>query len=174
MSKKSNKTVNKKMDKTVNKKTSKKARKEGNRVAQLIKANKTEFYIADVDLEDETKDVIDSITCTIKTLGKARAAFMLVSAGTKTLTVACYVPDELVDKIDSKEWLSKALVGINNDGITQDETSNNTFYVSVDIELPFKLKDMVRGNGFAYLKKLGLMADAEDESSEEFIGFDDF
>ena len=155
-------------------KASKKARKEGNRVAQLIKANKTEFYIADVDLDDDTKDVIGGVTCTAKTLGKVKAAFMLVSAGTKTLTVACYVPTELNDKIDSKEWLSKALVGIDYDSIVHDDTDTNTSYVSIDIELPFKLKDMVRGNGFAYLKKLGLMADAEEESSEEFIGFDDF
>ena len=151
---------------------SKKSRKEGNRVACLIKANKTEFYIADVDLDDNTKDVITCIASVVKTLGKVRAAFMLVSGGTKTLTVACYVPDELTEKIDAKEWLSKALIGINNAGV---KTSNkSTSYISVDIELPFKLKDMVRGNGFAYLKKFGLMEDAEEESSEEFIGFDDF
>ena len=152
---------------------SKKSRKEGNRVACLIKANKTEFYIADVDLDDNTKDVLAAVTSVTKTLGKMRAAFMLVSAGTKTLTVACYVPDELVSKLESQEWLCKALIGITNNtnNIVQIES---TYYISIDIELPFKLKDMVRGNGFAYLKKLDLMADAEEESSEEFIGFDDF
>ena len=36
---------------------SKKARSEANKVAMAIKANKAEYYVADVDLGDDAEDV---------------------------------------------------------------------------------------------------------------------
>lgn len=146
---------------------SKKARKEGNKVASLIKANKAEFYIADVDLGDNFKDVIAALNCSVRTLGKMRSAFMIISAGVKYLTVVCYVPNEFKDRISSKEWLEKSIVGLEGE---MNEEENYTS-VMIEVETPFKLKDMVRGNGFAFLNKTGCL---EEESSEEFIGFDDF
>ena len=41
---------------------------------------------------------------------------------------------------------------------------------NVNADTPFKLKDMVRSAGFAYLNKMGCMG---EEDSEEFVGFDD-
>ena len=152
---------------------SKKSRKEGAKVANLIKANKAEFYIADVDLGDNSKDVVLSIETLNRTLGKFKSAYMLISAGTKVITVVAYVPPVLCDKIDHKEWVEKSVIGIGNDeskgnyDISSDHTS-----VVIEANTPFKLKDMVRGNGFSYLKKQGCME--EEEDSDEFIGFDDW
>lgn len=149
---------------------SKKSRKEGNRVASLIKANKTEFYISDVDLDDNSKDVISCMNSVVKTLGKCRASFMLISAGTKVLTVVAYVPNELSQSIDHGEWINKSLLGLN---ILSTETENNYTTAIVDVEFPFKFKDTVRGNGFRYLSKKGLMED-DESSEEEYFGFDSF
>ena len=153
---------------------SKKSRKEGNRVACLIKANKTEIYIADVDLGDNTKDVLAASNSVVKTLGKKRAAFMLVSAGIKVITVLAYVPDELLEKLDPSTWLHKSVTGVvvgqKNDNENSD--TDNCVMTVIEAETPFKLKDAVRSNGFAHLNKLGLTGD-DEESSEEFIGFDD-
>ena len=146
----------------------KKARSEGNRVACLIKANKAEFYIADVDLEDEMDHVVSCVESARKTLGKLKTAFLLISAGTVRLNVVGYVPPELSDTIDIKEWINAAVRNIPGE---QTVTDDEYYGVSIEADTPFKLKDMVRSNGFAYLKKEGLMND--EESSEEFVGFDD-
>ncbi len=150
---------------------SKKSRKEGTKVANLIKANKAEFYIADVDLGDNSKDVVLSTETVNRTLGKFKSAYMLISAGTKVITVIVYVPSELSDKINHKEWVEKSVVGLpeGNYDITDNYTS-----VVIEADTPFKLKDMVRGNGFSYLKKQGCMEEEDEDSSEEFIGFEDW
>ena len=151
---------------------SKKARSEGNRVACLIKANKAEFYIADVDLEDDSLDVLACSEAVVKTLGKTKAAFMIISAGITTLTTVVHVPLELEDKIDAQEWLSVSTAGLNN-------TIKGNMAIVVKQELgsetlkedtAFKLKDVVRANGFKYLSDKGCMGDDE---SDEFIGLDD-
>lgn len=147
---------------------SKKARKEGNRVACLIKANKAEFYIADVDLNDNADHVLVAVENAKRTLGKVRAAFMVISAGVKILTVVAYVPDELADRISSDDWVNKSLLGLPEG---KKDGDKNYTRVVVEVSTPFKLKDVVRGNGFAFLTKHGCMGD--EESSEEFIGFDD-
>ena len=146
----------------------KKARSEGNRVACLIKANKAEFYIADVDLDDNVeymKTVVDSIK---KTLGKLKSAFIIISAGTEKIITMSYVPPELSEKINIEAWVNEAVKNIQGDHKLID---GDYFGVSIEADTPFKLKDMVRSDGFCYLKKEGLMDD--EESSEEFIGFDD-
>ena len=148
----------------------KKARSEGNRVACLIKANKAEFYIADVDLGDNVEHVVGSVDSTRKTLGKLKTAFMLISAGVDKLNVVGYVPSELADKIDIRKWVDAAVKNIS--GSQESFDNDGTYGVSILTDTPFKLKDMVRSNGFGYLKKEGLLND-EEESSEEFIGFDD-
>lgn len=141
---------------------SKKARSEGARVAGLIKANKAQFYIADVDLEDDSKDVLASLESVIKTLGKTKCDFLLISAGVTNLTVAC-------SGENAREWLLSSVSGISTD---QEPTCHeNVSTISINIDTPFKLKDIVRANGFAYLKQKGFMD--VDESSEEFVGFDD-
>ena len=147
---------------------SKRSRKEGNKVASLIKANKAEFYIADVDLKDNSEDVLSSVETITKTLGKHKAAFMILSAGTKVITVLTYVPDEIKSKLDHEKWIKKSTIGLPEG--TYDNYNNYTRFVT-EAPTPFKLIDMVRANGFAYLNKMGCLGD--EESSEEFIGFDD-
>ena len=147
---------------------SKKSRSEGNRVANLIKANKAEFYIADVDLDDNTNDVTNAVTTIIKTLGKMRAAFMVISAGTKVLTVVAYVPTEIQDRINASDWISQAITGLPVGTLSGDNYIRRNV---IEVDTPFKLKDMVRSNGFKYLTDKGCMG--EEESSDEFIGLDD-
>lgn len=140
---------------------SKKTRSEGNRVACLIKANKAEFYIADVDLEDDTSDVILAKENVVKTLGKTKCAFLLISAGVTNLTVTVHVPVELQDKINKDEWLSQSIKNL------QSVTENETAIVKEDT--PFKLKDIVRANGFKYLSEKGLMGDESSDELEDLI-----
>ena len=165
---------------------SKKARSGGARVAGLIKANKAEFYIADVELEDETNNVMAAAEVVNKTLGKHKASFLLISAGVKCLTVVASVPSD-VNKINSKEWLNEAVKNISSggsgDGPDNDPDNdlsdgpNRTYLedkylgVVITVDTPFKLKDIARSSGFSYLHKCGCMG--EEESSEEFVGFDD-
>ena len=146
---------------------SKKARKEGNKVASLIKANKAEFYITDVDLEDNEENVKICIQNAVRTLGKFKSCFMVISAGLKRLIVCVYIPNEFTDKINGAEWIDKSTVGL--DGCLTIEL--NSYLFMSDVDFPFKMIDQVRANGFRYLKLNGIMED--EESSEEFIGFDD-
>ena len=88
---------------------------------------------------------------------------MVISAGTKCLTVVVSVPEGF--EIDPNEWLQNSVRNINGDK----QFDQNTTVITADT--PFKLKDMVRSAGFAYLNKKGFLGD--EESSEEFVGFDD-
>ena len=149
---------------------SKKVRSEANRVACLIKANKAEYYIADMDLEDNTSDVVDSVPLINKTLGKLKSCYLLISAGVEKLIVVGYVPIELSDNISIEEWVNESVKNITGN-IEKSEVDNGCFWVCITTDTPFKLKDIVRSNGFAYLKTHELLN--EEESSEEFVGFDD-
>jgi len=152
----------------------KQARSEGNKVACLIKANKAEFYIADVDLEDNSDDVKTASETVVKTLGKTRSAFMLISAGVKNITVLVYVPSELSDRIDAEEWLQtsvKNLTPLNQNLTTSEVENKKDGMIVIEADTPFKLKDIVRSNGFKFLNDKGLI---KPESDEEFIGFEDF
>lgn len=146
---------------------SKQYRKEGDRVARLIKTNKAEFYIADVDLEDNSDDVILTVDVINRTLGKTRAGFMIISAGVKYATVLAYVPPELKEKLNHNEWVKHSVNGLGNIKETNEECYT---CVIIEEDTPFKLKDIIRSNGFVYLSKHGCM---EKEESEEEFGFDD-
>ena len=139
----------------------KKARSEGNRVAMLIKANKAEYYVADVDLEDEIKDVEAAAVAVRKTLGKVKSNFILISAGIKNLIVLVDMLDS--SKITAKEWLAASLGSIHQ---TAEEGELSAKEV-VELDTPFKYKDIVRSNSFAFLRKVGLLE--EEESEEEYF-----
>ena len=148
---------------------SKQSRKAGDKVARLIKTNNAEFYIADVDLKDNSDDVLNAVETINRTLGKMKSAYIIISGGKNIITVVGYVPSELSDRISHDEWVHKSVIGF-SEGVF--DSGDNYTRVIIKSETPFKLIDMVRGNGFAYLNKCGCMGD--DESSEEdFIGFDD-
>ena len=135
---------------------SKKSRSEGNRVAMAIKANKSEYYISDVDLEDNYTDILSAGRNVRKTLGKNPASFLIISAGIKNLNV-------YVDAKDiSKDWLIASISNISSD--KEVNTEENISSVSIETECPFKLKDVIRASAFAFLRKEGLL---EEESEED-------
>lgn len=142
----------------------KKARSEGTRVAMAIKATKADFYVSDVDLDDQSIDVIMAAESIRKTLGKLQSGFMVISAGVTHLIVVVDVPTEKTDKLSAKTWLLEGLKGITTE-VTDDSTDTLAKAI-VAIDTPFKLKDAVRSTAFAYLRKYGLL---EEESEEEDI-----
>lgn len=143
----------------------KKARSEGNRVAMAIKGTKAEFYVADVDLDDQEGDVSVSAEAVRKTLGKVSAGFMLISAGVSHLIVVVDIPNDKTSKLSAKAWLSESLKGISD----VSEGTDNLAKAVIQIDMPFKLKDIVRSTAFAYLRKCGLLE--EEESEEEMYEF---
>lgn len=141
----------------------KKARAEGNRVAQAIKGTKAEFYVSDVDLDDHGTDVIIAAESVRKTLGKVKAGFMIISAGTTHLTVIVDIPN--TEKISAKTWLEESLKGIYDEIIDGTDSFSK---ISFQIDGPFKLKDTVRATAFAYLRKCGLLEEESEEEEEIF------
>ena len=145
---------------------SKVARSEGNRVAMAIKATKAPYYVSDVSLEDSDVDVLAASESVRKTLGKFASSFMIISAGVTNLIVTINIHDEQAASISAKEWLQESLKGI-SDTISDDSTA--TFAKAViTIECPFKLKDIVRANAFAYLRKQKLLIEESDDEEEIF------
>ena len=143
---------------------SKKARSEAARVASLIRANKAEYYIADVEL-DNSPDICATVELANKTLGKLKCAFLLVSANSAVLTTAAYVPENLQDKINAKDWqdaIWKNYVNLKHIGYNSDTESIREF----PSDDAFKLKDIVRADGFKYLSDHGCLGDAD--SSDEY------
>jgi len=144
---------------------SKKLRSEAARVASMIKANKAEYYIADIELDDNSSEVMDSIELICKTLGKLKSSYMIVSAGDKVLTVVCYVQPE--HKLVPEDWMKSSVIGLENIEIKR--SNDRVAYVSYEptegSTTAFKLKDMIRANGFKYLSQNGCMG--EQSSSEE-------
>jgi len=147
---------------------SKKCRSESSRVASAIKANKSKWYIADVDLEDDGDDVFACIDCVKKTLGKTIAGFMLISAGVKNLVVVVDVHSVLSVELNAREWLVSSLKDIGD--YSQHVTGEDgRFKFVFELDTPFKLKDVVRSSAFAYLRSQGLLEEeSEDEDFYEF------
>lgn len=147
---------------------SKKARSEAQRVVVAIKGNKAEYYVADVDLEDDSNDVYETANLVRKTLGKHKCNFMLISAGVKNLTVcvdwnrapptdSSELPVLAQGEVNACDWLNASIENIVS-------LHSNDTKISIEIDTPFKLKDTVRANAFAFLKKNALL---EEESEEE-------
>lgn len=151
---------------------SKKARSESQKVFAAIKGNKAEYYVADVDLEDDSNEVYETANLVRKTLGKHKCNFMLISAGVKNLTVcvdwnrapptdSSEFPSQNTQTLESGvnacDWLNASIENIVS-------LHSNDTKISIEIDTPFKLKDTVRANAFAFLKKNALL---EEESEEE-------
>lgn len=142
---------------------SKQSRKEGNRVACLIKKNKAEHYISDVDISSKEL-LISTMESINKTLGKFKSSYIIIGCSDKQIFVLSCMLKENV--FTPEEWVTASTLGVEGDIKVVD---NYCIFVG-EAEFPFKLKDTIRGNGFAFLNKQGCM---EDSESEEFIGFDD-
>jgi hypothetical protein len=181
--------------------TKKDITKEGSRVAAAIKGNKSEteykFYVSDVGLGDNVDFLDGCATSVKKTLGKNISAFMLISAGEQALTVLVDVPTSY-DKVIALEWLKSTVSGIEPECMDQINTSLNAngsyessrctasyklkipekdedgkdIPVKINMDSPFKSKDIVRSYAFSYLRKNKLLV--EEESDDELPDFEDF
>ena len=145
----------------------KKAGSEGNRVACAIKAGGSKWYVSDVDLEDDDVAVAKCADSVRKTLGKVVSGFLLISAGVKHLIVVLSVPLSLENDMNCLEFFEESMRNVHGVKVVKrDESVKNYYVVSsvVEIDTPFKLKDVVRSSAFEYLRKKGLV---EEESEEE-------
>ena len=64
--------------------------------------------------------------------------------------------------------LSSSLKNISNN-VSNGENTELFASIVIEIDTPFKLKDLVRSNAFAYLRSLSLLE--EEESDEEIFDF---
>ena len=132
------------------------SKKEANRVANLIKANKAEYYVADVNLESND---VHSCAVSIRSI-LPESNFMLISSGKKELTIVVDLSSD--SRINAKDWL-KAV----NDKI---DFEKDTFAKAIiEVETPFKHKDFIRSKAFAYLRKMNLLE--EESEDEEYFEF---
>ena len=146
-------------------KGSKQSRKEGNRVACLIKKNKAEYYISDVDVSSKD-DMISTMNSINQTLGKMKSSYIIIGSNDSQIFVLCYIPD-CVTQFTTEEWINASSLGL--EGTIELEDNYSLLIASVDS--PFKMKSTVKSNGFAFLYKMDCIE--EESESEEFIGFDD-
>jgi hypothetical protein len=142
---------------------SKQSRKEGNKVACLIKKNKAEYYISDVDISSRN-DLVSTMTNINKTLGKFKSSYIIIGNNKTQIFVLACSQNDIPFTIE--EWVKASTLG--TDG--EIEITDNYCVFTGTADFPFKLKDTIKGNGFAFLNKHGCM---EESESEEFIGFDD-
>jgi hypothetical protein len=149
---------------------SKQSRKEGNNVAMAIKASKTEYYVSDVALEDSEADAVAASESVRKTLGKFAASYMLITAGVEKLIVIINIHNQQAENISAKEWLQSSIIGIGKDTDISEDSTDTFAKAVITIDTPFKLKDSVRGNAFAFLRKKKLLVEESDE--EEDYGFE--
>jgi len=147
----------------MDKKFTKEARAEGEKVSRLIKTNGSQYYIADVNL-NLLDDMTSAVEVINKKLGTTKAGYMIISAGEQDghLFVVAYVNPELKEYLQADLWLQASVKDFKCDFGKSDEV----YWVKVETDSPFKMKDVVRGNGFAYLTKNGCM---DEESSDELI-----
>ena len=148
---------------------SKKARSEANKIAMAIKANKAEYYVADVDLGDDAEDVSAAAVAVGKILGKVKSNFILISADVKYLIVVVEMSD--FSKITAKDWLLESLTGISEALIVENlvSTSDSSAKICLELDTPFKYKDIIRTSAFSYLHKLDLLQEKSEE--EEYLDF---
>lgn len=132
---------------------SKKVRTEANRVVNLIKSNKAEYYVADVDLDDSEDNVHSCAEAIRKQLKESN--FLILSAGTKQLTVIICLSSN--SSASAKEWMQASVDKV-------DFSDDHFAKTILEVETPFKHKDIVRSKAFAYLRKNNLL---EEESEED-------
>ncbi len=150
---------------------SKLCRKESNRVASSIKD--VPFYVSDVRLGDNTKDVLACRAKIAMLCKKKDCGFMIISAGKTKTIIACSIPESKIDIINATEWTNYATKNIN--GIIVSIDSNDTS-ACIEIEKinveeePIKMVETARSNSFVFLR---IQNAIEEESSEEFLRFDD-
>merc|ERR1712070_1117652 len=109
--------------------------------------------------------------------GSGKIGKMIFSAGTDQLALVAYIPDDLKDSIDARDWL-KAVIDEHAGVVTKDSKGTiacGTVPADADKgRFPLKIKEPCITTAIAYLKAKGLFPDGDDDSDEMVFGDDDF
>lgn len=135
------------------------------------------FYVSDVDSEvaDNQPIFLESRNRIAMQLEKSTtkdAGFMIIGAGKDKVLIGAFVPQSKRDIVaSSKVWIEKAIRGVSN-SVVSDDSNDEFSFAEIDKGDGFTMKiaDIARSNAFAFLHEQNAF---DEESSEEFIGFDD-
>lgn len=106
-----------------------------------------------------------------------RIGKMIFSAGTDQLGVVAYLPKELADKCDAKDWIQKVLALFGGEMTKDSKSDYARGFVKADGDkgkFPLKMKEPSITEAIGYLKSKGLFPDNDDDSDEMVFGDDDF
>lgn len=112
--------------------------------------------------------------------GSGHIGKMVFSAGGEQLAVVAYVPEDKVDKCDSKDWLETTLKTTPSQEwkIVESSPGVSVGIVPTDADkgiFPLKIKEPLIPEANNYLRKLGLFPDHDDDDDDEMVfGDDDF
>eukprot|EP00933_Yihiella_yeosuensis_P046473 TRINITY_DN419_c0_g1_i2.p1 TRINITY_DN419_c0_g1~~TRINITY_DN419_c0_g1_i2.p1 ORF type:complete len:322 (-),score=121.61 TRINITY_DN419_c0_g1_i2:222-1187(-) len=112
--------------------------------------------------------------------GSGHIGKMVFSAGGEGLAIVAYVPEDKVDKCDSKEWLETVLKTTPSKEwkILESTKGLTVGWVPTDSEkgiFPLKLKEPLIPEANNFLRKLGLFPDNDSDDDDEMVfGDDDF
>jgi len=156
------------------KKVSAAARTASQKVISTVKSYNAPWFVADVDIEDNEGDVIETAKIFAEALPSS--ACMFVSGGQKTFIIAAVVPDEKANDLNATDWVKTALTVLASPPAVKGD--KNLAHAVVDANpdagiFPLKLKDLTRGPVFMLLKKKGLVKDDDDDDDEGLPSFDD-
>jgi|EP00161_Ancyromonas_sigmoides_P013694 hypothetical protein len=102
---------------------------------------------------------------------------MILSDGVEALAILAYVPDELKEKVDAKEWLQSVLDAVTGGEALADNTEQLACgIVKADKEagkFPLKDRDVAQRASIAFLRAKDVFPAEKDDSSSDFILGDD-
>merc|ERR1711920_580242 len=99
--------------------------------------------------------------------GSGHIGKMVFSAGGEQLAIVAYVPEDKIDKCDSKDWKVVESTKGFSVAVVPTDTDNGVF--------PLKIKEPLIPEANNFLRKLGLFPDHDDDDSDEMVfGDDDF
>jgi hypothetical protein len=102
---------------------------------------------------------------------------MILSSGVKQLAIMAYVPAELQDKVNAKEWLQAVLDVVSGGEVVEGANAHEAIgIVKADQEkgkFPLKDRDVAQKASIAYLRGKKVFPEEKDDSSDDFILGDD-
>jgi len=155
-------------------KTSGAAKGAAQKIISTVKSYGAPWFVADVDIEDNLEDVLETADLFSKALPDS--ACLICSGGIKLFIIVAVVPDSKVGDLSATEWVNTALTVVANPPAP--EGSANMAYAIVNADpdkgvFPLKLKDLVRGPVFQLLRKKSLVKADDDSDDEPLPSFDD-
>merc|ERR1712008_185251 len=111
--------------------------------------------------------------------GSGHIGKMVFSAGGEQLAIVAYVPEDKIDKCDSKDWLETVLKTTPSKDwkVVESTKGFSVAVVPTDADngvFPLKIKEPLIPEANNFLRKLGLFPDDDDDSDEMVFGDDDF